>query len=159
MPNYQLTEDDKQNFNLFLNQYYLASVKALKFVAPIILGIFLIAALLFYILTDGFTYIVAIVVGLFLFFRARTIKIPEIDLDNAEIMEASGKFKFISNAGHRVIFNHYHAYNVDLNKLQQAGLFEKENVTVNYVILRADRKMIYVFDANGHRDISLPVRK
>ena len=159
MSNYQLTKEDRENFNLFLNQYYLASINALKFIGPIIFGVFLIVALLFYIFTDGYAYTIATVLGLFIFFRIRSIPVPDLDLNKLEIFEEVGTFTTVSNAGHRVMFNNYHVYNADMNKLQELGLIGKENVSVNYVLLRADRRMIYVFEADGYRDISLPVRK
>ena len=159
MSNYQISENEKQNFNLFLNQYYLASIKSLKFIGPIILGIFLVAALISYFVFVDYIYKILIVLGLFFFFRIRSIKVPDLDIEKLEIYEETGRFSTISNAGNRVMFNNYHAYNIDPNKLQQNGLYQTENVVVNYIILRADRKMIYVFNANGISDITLPLRK
>jgi len=156
---YQITKEEKTTFNLFLNQYYLASTNTIKFLAPIILGIFLITALILYIFTDGYAYTIATVLGLFFFFRIRLIKVPELDIEKLDIIEETGIFSTISNAGNRVMFNNYHAYNIDLNKLQQNGLYKQDNITVNYTILRADRKMIYVLSANGITDLTLPVRK
>ena len=159
MSDYKLTQEDKTNFKLFLDQYYLTSINTLKFLAPIILGIFLITALILYIFADGFAYTIAAILGVFFFFRIKSIKSPDLAIDNMDIYEETGIFSTISNAGHRVMFNNFHAYNIDLNKLQQNGLYKTENVTINYINLRAERKMIYVLSANGITDLTLPLRK
>ncbi len=154
-----LIDEEKENFNLFLKQYYLASANAIQFIAPILLVVFLVIALIAYFVSEDYYYTIFTILGFFIFFKLKSMKVSAPNPDELEVFEENGEFSTISNAGHRVMFNNYHAYNIDINKLQQNGLYKQKNVKTEYVILRADRKMIYVLNINGISDISLPVRR
>ena len=152
------TKVEKENFIKFLNQYYYASANSIKFIAPVLLGIFLLVAVIIYFTFDGNFYGIPLFLGVFSFIKLKSIKTPKINLDNLEIISENGGLSFRTDRGYIVKFKNMHAYNLNWEKCQSHGFSSEKEVKAEYVKLREDRNMIYILNINGTSDISLPLR-
>lgn len=155
-----LTTTEKDNISQFLEQYYYASAKGVKTVSPFVFGFFLIASLITFYVSSGNYYIYVAVVGLLIFIKLYTLKVPKVDIEKSIIIEKEGQLTVETNATHRIIFDkNLHAYNLDFHKCLTNGIQINQDIKMEYIQISKQRKMIYALNINGIADISLPLQK